>query len=235
MTPDPGAEDHAAVPSRGWIADSCPGFRQELLRGARPLLFRAGSVIYRAGETSQSLFGIRTGVVVIQANNAHADALLLHMLRPGEWFGTLPALRQKQRIFSAAARTDVDLLHVPGEHLQAMLNRRPEWMAELARDSIRALEVAMQGAVDLLIRNASARCAAVLLRLSGQRWPTPEAGPELVEIPATQGEIAMLCNMSKNTLSRVLNDFSDDGLVRLGYRSITIHDPASLRVIADVG
>jgi CRP-like cAMP-binding protein len=235
MTSDPGAEGHAAIPFRGWIADSAPEFRKELLRWARPQAFAAGAVIYQAGETNQSVFGVRSGVVVVQARNTHPDALLLHMLWPGDWFGTFPALRQRQRLFSATARTNVELLYVPGEHLQVMLDRRPEWVAELARDAISGLEAATQGAVDLLIRDASARCAAVLLRLSGQRWPAPQVGAQPVEIPATQGEIAMLCNLSKNTLSRVLNEFSDAGLLRLGYRSITIHDPARMRAIADAG
>jgi CRP-like cAMP-binding protein len=82
---------------------------------------------------------------------------------------------------------------------------------------------------------ASARCAAVLLRLAGRRWA---AGPDAdlpSEIPASQGELAMLCNPSRNTFSRIVKEFSSRRLVTLNYRSLAVSDPARLRNIADAG
>ena len=93
----------------------------------------------------------------------------------------------------------------------------------------------MQIAADLLIRDASARCAAVLLRLASRRWAS---GPEAdlpSEIPASQTELAMLCNLSRNTFSRVVKGFSGRRLVTLDYRSLHVNDPARLRAIADSG
>src|SRR5690606_12613114 len=132
-------------------------------------------------------------------------------------------------------RTDVNLLRVPGDELRALLRRRPEWFAELGRDAIYNMDLAMQIAADLLIRDASARCAAVLLRLAGRRWSAgPDAGLPS-EIPASQAEVAMLCNVSRNTFSRVLRDFSALRLVTLNYRSLTVDDPGRLRELADSG
>ena len=91
----------------------------------------------------------------------------------------------------------------------------------------------MQIAADLLIHDASARCAAVLLRLAGRRWSSGPDADLPSEIPASQSEIAMLCNVSRNTFSRVAKQFSSRGLVTLDYRSLTVNDPARLRVVAD--
>jgi CRP-like cAMP-binding protein len=97
------------------------------------------------------------------------------------------------------------------------------------------MDLAMQIAADLLIRDASARCAAVLLRLAGRRWASgPDAGLAS-EIPASQTELATLCNLSRNTFSRVVSEFSGRGLVIRDYRSLTVVDPARLRAVADSG
>jgi CRP-like cAMP-binding protein len=93
----------------------------------------------------------------------------------------------------------------------------------------------MQIAVDLLIRDASARCAAVLLRLAGRRWISGPDADLPSEIPASQSELATLCNVSRNTFSRVVKEFSDRRLVTLNYRSLTVNDPARLRGIAEAG
>jgi hypothetical protein len=45
----------------------------------------------------------------------------------------------------------------------------------------------------------------------------------------------MLCNLSRNTFSRVVKGFSSLGLVTLEYRSVTVKNPARLRDIAEAG
>jgi len=97
------------------------------------------------------------------------------------------------------------------------------------------MDLAMQIAVDLMIRHAPARCAAVLLRLSSRRWAWGADADLPSEIPASQDELAMLCNLSRNTFSRVVRAFSSHRLVTLDYRSLTVNDPARLRDVADSG
>ena len=226
----------AGLPIRGWLAASSAQFRREFLALARPRSFACGSVIYRAGDVGRDLFGICSGVVLVECRFTHPDAVLLHMLRPGEWFGTLDWLTERsRRFFSTVARTDVEVLRVPGDEMQALLRRRPEGAVDLGRNAIWGMDLAMQCAADLLIKDASARCAAGLLRLAGGRWAS---GPEAdlpKEIPASQTELAMLCNVSRNTFSRVVKEFASRRLVTLGYKSLTVNDPVRLRAVAEGG
>ena len=231
--PDPSVQ--TGFPIRGWFADSQPDFRREMLALARPKLYAVGSVIYQAGDAGRDVFGIKAGVVTLQCRFIHPDAVLLHMLRPGDWFGTVPVLVEQSRRITVIARTDVELLRVPGDELRALLRRRPEWVAELGRDTVYFLDVTMQGAADLLIRDASARCAAVVLRLAGRRWASGPDADLPSEIPASQTELAMLCNLSRNTFSRVVKEFTKRRLVTLSYKSLTVNDPARLREVADAG
>jgi CRP-like cAMP-binding protein len=229
----PSAQD--SFPVRGWFADVHPHFRKDLLALARPKSYAAGSVLFQAGDGGTDVFGVAGGVVSMQCRFTHSDAVLVHMLWPGDWFGTPPVLFERSRRATAVARTDVEILRVPGDELRALLRRRPAWSAELGRDVVYWLDISTQGLVDLLIRDTSARCAAVLLRLAGRRWASdPDAGLPS-EIPASQAEIAMLCNVSRNTFSRVVKEFSSRRLVTLNYRSLTLNDPARLRVLADSG
>ena len=231
--PDPTVP--AGFPIRGWFAESDPSFRREMLALARPKSYAAGSVIYQAGDPGRDVFGVRSGVVTLTGKFTHPDAVLLHMLRPGEWFGTVPVLVERSRRITAIARTDVELLRVPGDQLRALLRSHPEWVIELGRDLAYYMDLGMQTASDLLIRNASARCAAVLLRLAGRRWASGPDADLPSEIPASQTELAMLCNLSRNTFSRVAKEFTNRQLVTLSYRSLTVDDPARLREVADAG
>jgi CRP-like cAMP-binding protein len=129
----------------------------------------------------------------------------------------------------------VDLLRVPGDELGTLLRHRPQWFAELGREAIHHMDIAMQIAADLLIRGAAARCAAVVLRLASRRWASGPDASLPSDVPASQTELAMLCNVSRNTFSRVVKEFSRSGLVTLDYKSLTVDDPARLRRLADGG
>lgn len=228
-----GSTEESLIPIRGWLADAAPEFTREFLALARPKSYRAGSAIYKAGDAGPDVFGIRSGVVMLHCRFAHPDAVMLHMLHAGDWVGTVPVLIEQARRVTAVARTDVELLRIPGEELRALIRRRPEWAPELARDAVCYLDLATQGAADLLIRDPAARSAAVLLRLGGRRWPGSPDAALPVEIPASQAELAMLCNVSRNTFSRVVNAFAARRLIDIHYRSLTILDPTTLRDIAE--
>lgn len=225
-----GAED---FPVRGWLAQSSPDFRSEFLALGRRKLYSAGTVFYRAGDAGHDLFGIRSGVVVVQRSFTNPDAVLVHMLRSGHWFGTADWLFDRTRRMATVARTDVEVLRVSGEDLEALLRRRPEGIGMLARNAMWALDIAMQCAADLLIQDSKARCAATLLRLAERRSALGAEADQPSEIPASQAELAMLCNVSRKTFSRVISEFSGERLVTANYRSLTVTDPARLRIVAD--
>ncbi|NGP53396.1 Crp/Fnr family transcriptional regulator [Thioalkalivibrio sp. XN8] len=177
-------------------------------RLSAPRLVRRHPSRLQAGDAGREFFGVRSGVVTMQGRFTHPDAVMLHMLRAGDWFGTAPVLAGRSRRATAVARTDVELLLVPGGELQALLRRHPEWIVDLARDVVYFLDVALQGSADLLIRDAAARCAAVLLRLAGRRWASGPDAHLPADIPASQSELAMLCNVSRNTFSRVVQELA---------------------------
>ncbi|HRP35721.1 MAG TPA: Crp/Fnr family transcriptional regulator [Gammaproteobacteria bacterium] len=235
MAKSPDQSSPAAFPLRGWFADTHPGFRQAIFAMARPKSYAAGHVIYKAGDAGREFFGVRSGVVTMQGRFTHPDAVMLHMLRAGDWFGTAPVLAGRSRRATAVARTDVELLLVPGGELQALLRHHPEWIVDLARDVVYFLDVALQGSADLLIRDAAARCAAVLLRLAGRRWASEPDADLPAEIPVSQSDLAMLCNLSRSTVSRVVKELAGHRLVTLGYKSLTVIDPTRLRAVADGG
>lgn len=222
-----------SLPQRGWFARTDAEFRRELLALSRPHTYAAGAVIYQAGDLRGDFFVVRAGVVLLHSRFAHADAILLHMVHPGDSFGSTPALLSHARVATASARTPVQVLRIAGDDLRALLTRRPEWMVELGRDLLHYCEVAMQAAGDLLIRDTAARCAAVLLRLGGRRWAEDAEANQPSHVPASQAEIAMMANVSRNTLNEVLRAFTEQGIVALEYRSVLLKDPAHLRKIAD--
>ena len=79
-----------------------------------------------------------------------------------------------------------------------------------------------------------ARCLGTLCIAGRRRASDPEADLP-AEIPASQAELALLCNASRKTFSSVVREFDSRRLVTLGYKSLTVSDPAGLRGVAEDG
>ncbi len=109
-----------SFPIRGWVAECSAEFRHEFLGLGRPNSFSAGSNLYHTDDAAVEMFGIIAGVATVQYRFAHPDAVQLHLLWPGEWFGTLDLLAGRSRRYTAVTRTDVELLRVPGDDLRAV-------------------------------------------------------------------------------------------------------------------
>ena len=118
--------------------------------------------------------------------------------------------------------------------MRTLLTQRPEWWRELTRLSIIYGDVAQNVAADLLIRDSERRCAAVLLRLGGRRFPSPD-DEQSVEVPVTQDELAGAANLSRNSVGTMLQRLKARRLIETGYRGMTIWTPTALRAFVDQG
>jgi CRP/FNR family transcriptional regulator, cyclic AMP receptor protein len=110
----------------------------------------------------------------------------------------------------------------------ALVAEEPSSWRHFTAMALMNTSIAMSAADDLLIRDASRRCNATLLRLAGLR-NARGLTPPLSEVDVTQEELAYLSNLSRNATGLLLRDLEKRGLIELGYKSIRILDAAALQ------
>jgi CRP/FNR family cyclic AMP-dependent transcriptional regulator len=94
-----------------------------------------------------------------------------------------------------------------------------------------SFDLAMSALGDLMIRDHTKRCLAVLLRLGDCRDPNlTEKGP--IELDLSQGDIATMANLSRNAVGTVLRGLEARGVISLEYRIVKILDAEALRKAA---
>jgi CRP/FNR family cyclic AMP-dependent transcriptional regulator len=163
-----------------------------------------------------------------------ADTPIVHFAHPVFWFGYIPIVAAGPRRIAAAAKTSLWLGRVPQAAVRALLDQQPKWWREITRLSILYGDVAQNVAADLLIRDSERRCAAVLLRLGGRRFPGPDDN-QSIAVPITQDELAGAANLSRNSIGTMLQRLKERQLVEPGYRSMTICTPNALRAFVNQG
>lgn len=216
----------------GWLAAMPLDFRDAMLHLCELQAFKAGETIYLAGDPPGGLYGICEGALGMISALGSALSPVSHLGQPGTWTGMGPLLTGEPRRATMQAMTPLLLVHVPLHPLQRLLNAHPQWWQHIAQGLLMEFDTVTSIANDLLIRSATGRCAATLLRVAGCRRHDPPPGRPVVA-PIGQSMLAEMTNLSRSRISPILSQFSRQRLIRPEYRAIMLIDVPGLRAIAE--
>jgi CRP-like cAMP-binding protein len=190
--------------------------------------FRAGEVIFREGDDSDTCYLVRGGHA--RAIREHGDGrqITLATFGPGDIFGELAMFDDERRSATVEAIDDLDVLGIPGVDMRALLSRHAEIAVKLVIALGRRLRAANERLARQSFQTVQSRVAAVLAQLVEQAR-AEGAGDGDVLVTATQSELAQLAGSSRESASRFLAVLERAGVISQGRGRLTVHDPAALQ------
>lgn len=215
-------------PAPGWL-DRQPADFQEAFRSiAEYQEYESGDKIWRVGQKVTAILGVIEGCVALNWTSAENRTQLLHLWWPGDWTGDAEFISGSHSFATQQARTDTKVVSVPHDKLRALLDEHPRWWSSIAELGSEHSVLASDAVMDLMVRDPVARCIAVLLRAGGGRIQS-DAQPASTVIPISQGELAIMANLHRNTVSHALKRLADEGLIKHEYRCIELMNISELR------
>jgi CRP-like cAMP-binding protein len=184
-----------------------------------------GRVVYRAGESNEALFLLKTGRVQIVRETADGKRLITAVLGPHTFFGEMALVGQRfPQDSTAEALEDTLLCVLSRKDLERLILAWPKvGLRFLEQLSARLLET--EAVVeDFAFKPVPARLAGALLRLA-------ETTSDRT-INASHQELADMIAAYRETVTLTLDEFRERGLVELGRRSIEILDRRGLEELA---
>jgi CRP-like cAMP-binding protein len=218
------------------VVANLPMFKQatrahlaDVTRSARAVHAPRGAVICRRNDPMPGLYAVAFGLVKLALGEEPGEEKVLRLVGPGETFGEAVAFLERPCPVNAIALTDTLLVMIPSGPMFALIERD----ARFARSLIASLSLRMQALVAdveaAALRTGLQRVAAYLESLTE---PGPALGRANVRLPATKTVIAARLGVTKETFSRLLRELTDQGLVQVTRREITLLDRARLAAVA---
>jgi CRP-like cAMP-binding protein len=214
------------------ILANLPLFRQtsparvaELARHARTEHVLRGATIARRDERSRGLMAVAYGLVKLSLKGEIEK--VLRLVGPGETFGEAALFLDKPLPVDAVAVADTLLVVVPAGPLLKLIDADREF----ARGMLASLSQRMHELVAdfeaTTQHGARERLVAYLESLA-----PPGAAPAVVQLPASKTVIAARLGVTKETLSRLLRNLRDEGLIAMAKRDISLLDRERLAAAA---
>jgi CRP/FNR family transcriptional regulator, cyclic AMP receptor protein len=186
--------------------------------------FSGQQTVYVEGERADRLYIILSGKVKIARRSHDGRAHLLTIAGPSDMFGDLSIFDPGPRTTNATAVTAVRAVTMNQDDLRGWVSGHPERLLQLLARQVRR---SVDDASDLVLNDVAGRVAKALLRLA-RRFGVPEHGFIRVTHDLTQEEIAQLVGSCRETVNKVLVDFSQRGWILMEGKSVLIINSARL-------
>jgi len=183
-------------------------------------------VLFLEGSTGKVLYFIQHGKVKTYKTSQDGKQLVTAILGPGDFLGYMGFFNDADTYpESAAALEKTEVSVIPKEDFFRLLYSNAEVSAKFIKLLSHSLEEKENQLMEVAYHSVRQRVAGALLKLS-QESKTP-AGPSVISI--AQRDLAGMTGTVKETVTRTLADFKEEGIIHIDRMKITLLDVERLK------
>ena len=203
---------------------------QAALEGCRTEQLRPGVFLFQRGEPADSFFVLLSGQVNLTVTSKAGAEKIAGIVRPGESFAeAVMFLDAPVYPVSARAASQSEVARIRCDTFVALLRGSTETCFQLLASLSRRLHEKMREIEYLALESATHR----LIHAMESRLPSGQPEPDTIELVESRQELASRLSMTPETLSRILRNLSDAGVIIVNGRSLQIPDRIRLLSLLD--
>ena len=196
-----------------------------LARGTRQVNALRGDTLFHKGDQSTGFHLIVYGQVKLAFTSPQGGEKVVDIVGQGQSFGEAVMFMEKPYMVYAQALTDSQLLHISKAAILDEIEKDPS----LGRKMIASLSIRLHHLItdveSYSLHSGRQRIIGYLLREPIEKNVTSL----VVTLPTNKGVIASRLNLTQEHFSRILHELSENGLIVVKGRRITIPDVGKLR------
>jgi CRP/FNR family cyclic AMP-dependent transcriptional regulator len=201
---------------------------EETSRHIRYRRFGKRDFVVHKGDAGSSLLMLMSGRLQVIALSEDGREVGLNFVEPGDYFGELSIIDGGPRSASIIATTESVVGFLPKLQAQALFYRNPAVVEALLQRLCRTIRQASNYRSMLGLTRAYARVYSVL-----EASMKKVAGDLLtIENLPNQQAIAIMANVSRETVSRAIRSLVEGHVIERDYRRLIVRDAAMLRKLA---
>ena len=179
------------------------------------------TVVFGQDEPGDSMFIIASGRVKVVLYGENGKEITLTYFKRGDFFGEMSLLDEEPRSADVITTEKSTLLVLRRDAFFQHLTESPTTAINVMTELCRRLRKADEIIGNLALLDVYGRVARLLIELAETDGETVEGGTLIRKRP-TQQDIASMVNSSRETVSRVLNDFQKRGLLGMDGKQVIL-------------
>ncbi|MCP4727237.1 MAG: Crp/Fnr family transcriptional regulator [bacterium] len=190
--------------------------------------YKKDTVVVYETEEGSTLFIIKKGNVKISRTSDKGKEVILAILTEGDFFGEMSLLDGLARSANVTTTCPTELYLLRREDFLALIEKNPSIAIGLMKELALRIRKSDTQIKSLSLYDASGRVASALIQLAEERGTIKEGTVKIKGMPS-QKDLANIAGTSRETTSRVLKSFMDDGIIAKSNGNFLIHNYESFK------
>ncbi len=212
--------------------DLAPGERVQIERLIMYRRYPAGQIFHSPDEYGEQLFILTAGRVRLYKLSTEGRALTLAVLEPVTIFGEMTLVGQWMHDSFAEAVSECTIGVIERDVLRCLLEKYPGValnFMELMGQRLQAIESKL---ADIAFKSVPQRLASVLINLANvpDTQTNADAPPRVIRL--THQQLAEMVGAYRETVTKAIGEFREEGLIRFEDDSILLTDLEALQQLA---
>lgn len=194
--------------------------------------YSRGDNLFLEGQRSQCVYIILSGRVKLSVTSREGKTMILRLAEAGDVLGLSAAMNAGDYEVTAEAFEFCRVKVIRAKDFVEFLRRYPEAAMEATQCVLREYKYMLKDVCRLgLPTTVAGRLANLLLDWVDTRHQSGHMDSRVM-VPLTQEEIAGMTGTSRETVSRVLQQFQREKLISIKGAALTVLQPQALEAIA---
>jgi len=182
-----------------------------------------GEIIFFEDNNDENLYILLDGRVKLTMLSPEGKEKAISILQVGDIFGEMSLFDQDTTPITAEVIDDARLVSVPFQDLEEIIRQEPEVAIKIIEALAKRSRLLTSQIRELVFQDAEGRLASLLMRFIEDFGVEVKSG-YLIDIVLTHQEIANLMGSSRVTVTKLLNQFIDEGIIKIHKRKIVVMD-----------
>ncbi|MFW6022504.1 MAG: Crp/Fnr family transcriptional regulator [Halanaerobiaceae bacterium] len=187
--------------------------------------YSAGTTLFFQGDPGEYVFFLRKGKIKALKSNPAGEEQILDILQPGDVFGEVVLFGIDEYPATAVAMQDVEVIFLSREKFKDYFYKNPDIGWGMLQEMALKLRRAQRKIENLGLRDTRGRVAALLIDLLFKFGDSKNK----VYLDLNRQEMASFIGATRETVSRILSEFKNNGLISIDGNRIYINDMAGLK------
>jgi CRP-like cAMP-binding protein len=186
-----------------------------LNKAKRSRTFEPGEIIFNQGDQATGVHCIQSGLIGVRRTSGEGKSVLIRMCSEGTTIGYNSFLAKTRQLNSAEVLTPSIVCFIQGSSVSSLLADNPKIGERFLQHAITDQTKTENDHFMNLTKNARFKLLHILLTYFERIGYQDTTGLSTMDLPILRRELAELINAQPETLSRVLRELQDEGLLAL--------------------
>ena len=183
--------------------------------------YKKGEIIFFENDNKKRLYFLTAGKVKLTMMSPDGKEKVLKILQEGDIFGEISLFDHDPHPLTAEVHEDCTLMVISWNDLESIILDRPTLALKIIEALAKKTRLLTSQVRELVFQDAEGRLAALLERFS-REFGVEKSNNIVIEVILTHQEIANLLGTSRVTVTKIMNKFVEEEIIKMHQRKIVV-------------